>query len=79
MSTTTIAQPAHLIGRTLIIQSSTDPRKSYTVTDRGCSCPSFKYRKSCKHEQVRADALAARKPQTDADYAKTVEACDELF
>ena len=88
MSNATVPQttttPAHrLIGRTLIIQSSTNPRLSYTVTDRGCTCPAAKYRSGpCKHQQTRVEALAARaaRPRmSDAEYTAACAAADELF
>lgn len=76
------AQPYRMIGRTMIVQSSKDARTSYSVTDRGCTCPDFKYRGGeCKHMRQRAAVLAQRaaQPMTDAQYAKVLEACDELF
>lgn len=71
--------PAYrLIGRTLVIQSSTNPRLSYTVTDRGCDCMAGKHGRACKHVAKRAEVLAARQPMSDAAYAQVLEACDEL-
>lgn len=84
MSNATVPQPAaptyRMIGRTMIIASSTDSRRSYTVTDRGCSCPAGQHKRACKHVAKRAEVLAQRaaQPMTDAQYAKVLEACDEL-
>lgn len=88
MNATTLpqtVQPAapnyRMVGRTMIVASASNPATRYSVTDRGCTCKGFKFRSTCKHVTLRADVLAARaaQPMTDAEYARTLEACDELF
>ena len=68
-----------MVGRTMIITSSSNPKTRYTVTDRGCDCMAGKHGRACKHVAKRAEVLAARQPMSDVAYAKVLEACDELF
>lgn len=78
--TATTAPAYRMIGRTMIIQSSTNPKTRYTVTDRGCDCKGYRFHGGqCKHVTKRAEVLAARQPMSDAAYAKVLEACDELY
>lgn len=82
MSTaTTLPQASNeyrLLGRTMIITSSSNPKTRYTVTDRGCDCKGYRFHGHCKHNDQRAAVLAARQPMTDQQYAQVLEACDEL-
>ena len=70
----------YLDGDTMIVASSSTPGKLYIVSATGCSCPAGVQELPCKHAAYRLQVLMPpRKPQTDADYARTLAACDELF
>lgn len=67
-------------GDTMIIASATTPGKLYIVTPTGCTCTAGAKGLPCKHAERRALLLTPRRtPQTDAEYRKTLDLCDELF
>lgn len=55
------ATPAAISGRSLV-SSETDPKLVYIVADNGasCTCPSFKFRRDCKHARRARETWAAR-------------------
>ena len=66
--------------QTVIVASATTPGKLYIVTASECSCPAGRRDLPCKHAEYRVQVLFPRTPrQSDADYAATLTACDELF
>ena len=70
----------YLDGDKMIVASASRPGKLYVVTPTGCSCPAGLLELPCKHAAYRLNILMPRKPrQTDAEYATTCAAADDLF
>ncbi|MDP9316545.1 MAG: hypothetical protein M3R24_37780 [Chloroflexota bacterium] len=66
---------------TVIIASATTVGRMYVVTSTGCTCKAGVEEIPCWHQEARLNILHPRpkaKPQTDAEYARTLAACDEL-
>lgn len=69
---------------TLLIQSTTDPAKRYTVTADGCQCHAACIGQVCDHFTAwclchEASVIAARPPKTRRLYLNFDAAVDELF
>lgn len=74
-------------GSTLVIESATKLGQRWHVQHNGCTCQAGRRGIPCWHLAAlrilqRASELVltpARKPQTDAEYAKTLADCDDMF
>lgn len=66
-------------GDVFIVASATKVGTLYQVTATECTCEAGRNALPCWHAEARLQIMHPRKPQTDAEYRKTLELCDELF